>query len=210
MFEQYLREHACKLLGITTRASTGAQPAAPTTPHKQLNVETVLAPRSALVRRIRVAYGYPDDQFERHLLAPITSLASWLHLLPGHPGGGFDRSGGAIEQALTNCLFSLQAADGRTFDGSDVQAPSMDATQCWRLACGLGGLFVSLREMLTRIEVASDDGEIWPAAATPLMTWLVSRRAPKYHYHGLRLAATIIGPPSMSHRAASILRSCPS
>jgi hypothetical protein len=183
MSGRYLREHACKLLGIAAPASSGEQQAAPTTSLRQPSVETVLAPRSALVRRIRVAYGHPDDQFEGHLLAPITALASWLHFLPGHPGGGFERSGGAIEQALTNCLFSLQAADGRTFDGSDAEAPSIDATQCWRLACGLGGLFVSLRETLTRIEVASDDGELWPTAAMPLMTWLESRRAAKYHYH---------------------------
>jgi conjugal transfer pilus assembly protein TraI len=183
VFGRYFREQTCKLLGIAAPASSEAQLTEPTPSLRQPNVEAVLAPRSALVRRIRVVYGHPDDQFDGHLLAPITSLASWLHLLPGHPGGGFERSGGAIEQALTNCLFSLQAADGRTFDRPEAEASSTDATQCWRLACGLGGLFVSLRETLTRIEVASDDGALWPAAAMPLMTWLESRQVAKYHYH---------------------------
>src|SRR2546429_285024 len=77
MFGRDLREHACKPLGIAAPASSGDQPAAPTTSLRQPSVETVLAPLSALVRRIRVAYGHPDDQFEGHLLAPITALASW-------------------------------------------------------------------------------------------------------------------------------------
>jgi hypothetical protein len=182
MWSQNLLAQARKWLGVTS-AGVGDLPSpvdleAPA----HADVGAVLAPHSALLRRIRAAYGYPDDLFESHLLAPIRELASWLHFLPGHPGGGFEHPGGAIEQALTNCLFSLQAADGRTFDGSDTGAPSTDATQRWRLACALGGLFASLREIFARIEVASDEGNLWPVAATPLLHWLRSLPAPRYRY----------------------------
>ena len=56
--------------------------------------------------------------------SPIAALAAWLHALSGVPDGGFERRGGAIEQALTNCLFSLQAADGRTFDACHAETSS--------------------------------------------------------------------------------------
>jgi conjugal transfer pilus assembly protein TraI len=181
MFRHRLLDQTSRLLGILKPRPAPAPPGPPPALPASLSVQAVLAPHEALVRRIRVAYGYPDDEFRQHLLAPITALAAWLHFLPGHPGGGFERRGGAIEHALTNCLFSLQAADGRTF-GSDTEAPTLHGTQRWRLACALGGLFVSLPELLARIEVASDDGHVWPGSAMPLLDWLESLSATKYHY----------------------------
>ena len=150
---------------------------------QDLTAEGVLAPHAALVRRIRASHGYGDRDFSRHLQAPIAALAAWVHQLPGPPGSGFERRGGAIEQALTNCLFSLQAAEGLTFEASGAQAASLPATtQGWRLACALGGLFVALPEMLGRIEVVSEHGDAWPSVGMPLLDWLTSLPTPKYRY----------------------------
>lgn len=145
-------------------------------------VDQVLAPHAALLYRMRNAYGHQEQHFEQHLLAPITEFAAWVHFLPGPPGSGFERRGGALEQALRTSLFSLQAADGRTFDGSNSASPSHDGTQPWRLACALGGLFTGLRQFVSAIEVASEEGELWPASAMPLLCWLQALPAPKYHY----------------------------
>ncbi|HET9642912.1 MAG TPA: TraI domain-containing protein, partial [Burkholderiaceae bacterium] len=133
-----------------------------------------------------MAYGYTEVDFAQHLLRPITALAAWLHFLPGPPGGGFERRGGALEQALTNCLFSLQAAEGRTFDDGEAEGSPENNAQCWRLACALGGLFTNLADVLARIEVASDDGVLWPGEAMPLLQWLESLRASRYHYRWKR------------------------
>ena len=183
MLRHRLLGHASRLLGIRT---PGASPDAPSTAaplQTALSAEAVLALHAPLVCRIRVAYGYPDDEFRRHLHTPIAALAAWLHVLPGHPGGGFERRGGAVEQALTNCLFSLQAADGRTFElGSAEASPSPNHMQSWRLACALAGLVVSLPEVLGRIEVVSDDGHVWPGIGMPMLDWLTSLAAPRYHY----------------------------
>lgn len=182
MFLHSLLDRAGKRLGVVKPAPVPAPPnPSPPSPAPP-TVESVLAPHASLLHRIRAAYSCPEDDFRQHLLAPITALASWVHVLPGHPGGGFERRGGAIEQALTNCLFSLQAADGQTFDLSHAAAPSLHRVQRWRLACALGGLFVSLPELLARIEVVSDDGDAWPAFTMPLLDWLESLSATKYHY----------------------------
>ena len=149
---------------------------------RQEVVATMLSRDAALVRRIRVTYGRPDDEFQRHLLVSIEALAGWLHLLPGLPGSGFERPGGAFEQALSNCLYCLQAAEGRTFDESDTQAHPVDTARWWRLACALAGLFVSLRQWLARIEVVRDDGARWPSAAIPLLHWLESSPTPRYRH----------------------------
>jgi hypothetical protein len=142
-----------------------------------------LAPHAALVRRIRAAHGYGDRDFSHHLHAPITALAAWVHQLPGPPGSGFERRGGALEQALMNCLFSLQAAEGLTFEASGGEATSSPTiTQGWRLACALGGLFVALPEILGRIEVVSERGDAWPSVGMPLLDWLTTLPTPKYRY----------------------------
>ncbi|WP_140627768.1 TraI domain-containing protein [Methylibium rhizosphaerae] len=183
MLLHHLLANASRLLGIRITEATPnpSPPAAP--PQTALFTEAVLAPYASLVRRIRVAYGYPDDEFRRHLHTPIVALAAWLHVLPGHPGGGFERRGGAVEQALTNCLFSLQAADGRTFEAGSADVPtSPDHMQSWRLACALAGLVISLPEVLGRIEVVSDEGCVWPSMGMPMLDWLASLAAPRYRY----------------------------
>jgi len=184
MLGQLVLAQARRLMALMSPGAEGkptaSDPSAP--PIQPLAVSTPLRLHSALLRRIKTAYGYPDSQFERHLHAPISALAAWIHGLPGPPGGGFDHPGGAIEQALNNCLFSLQAADGRIFLDADFESPSADTTQHWRLACALGGLFVALPRMLATIEVVSEGGDRWPAAAMPLVQWLESRQARKYHH----------------------------
>lgn len=171
-----------RLVAIRASSTASEAPRAPAPVPASLTAESVLAPHTALVRRIRVAYGYPEAEFQPHLRAPITALAAWLHTLPGVPDGGFERRGGAIEQALTNCLFSLQAADGRTFDACHAETASPHDIQRWRLACALGGLFASLPETLERIEVVSASGRVWPGIATPLLDWLAALDTPKYRF----------------------------
>ena len=171
-----------RLVAIRTWETASEAPRAPAPVPNSLTAESALAPHTALVRRIQVTYGYPEAEFQQHLGAPITALAAWLHTLPGLPDGGFERRGGAIEQALTNCLFSLQAADGRTFDACHAEASSPYDMQRWRLACALGGLFASLPETLARIEVVSESGRVWPSIATPLLDWLATLDTPRYRF----------------------------
>lgn len=222
MFRHRLLDQAGRLLGIRKPEPTPGAPSPAAAPPTALTVETVLVPHAPLVRRIRVAYGYPDGEFRRHLHTPITALAAWVHMLPGVPGGGFERRGGAIEQALTNCLFSLQAADGRTFESSHTETPSSHDKQRWRLVCALGGLFVSLPEVLGRVEVVSEDGHVWPGIGVPLLEWLASLAVPKYHYRwgavrkesawpAIHAASRCITPEALSFldvRIAGALFSC--
>lgn len=222
MFRHRLLDQAGRLLGIRKPEPTPGAPSPAAALPTALTVETVLVPHAPLVRRIRVAYGYPDGEFHRHLHTPITALAAWVHMLPGLPGGGFERRGGAIEQALTNCLFSLQAADGRTFESSHTETPLLHDKQRWRLVCALGGLFVSLPELLGRVEVVSEDGHVWPGIGVPLLEWLTSLAVPKYHYRwgavrkesawpAIYAASRCITPDALSFlgaRIASALFSC--
>lgn len=143
--------------------------------------DDALKPQAALVDRLRTAYGYPEPQFQKHLLSAIEAYAMWFHCLPG-PAADHRGQGGALRQALLTSLFSLQAADGRTFDGSDTEAPSSETTHRWRLACALGGLFAPVGPLLTYLEVVSEDGELWLPMADPLVGWLQARRIRKYHY----------------------------
>ncbi len=160
------------------------------------NAEEALAPHTAILRRIRMAYGCSDDEFRQHLLAPTTALAEWIHTLPGPPGSGFERYGGAVEQGLTHCLFSLQAADGRTFGACHAEVSPPQEQQRWKLACALGGLFHPLHETLGRIEVASPDGHVWPGIATPLLGWLASLEVPKYRFRWTAARLDLARPAS--------------
>jgi conjugal transfer pilus assembly protein TraI len=183
MLSHRLLDRASQYLGLRGPEQAPDAPTGKVGSPQDLTAEGVLAPHAALVRRIRAAHGYGDRDFSRHLQAPIVALAAWVHQLPGPPGSGFERRGGAIEQALTNCLFSLQAAEGLTFEASGGEAASLPAiTQGWRLACALGGLFVALPDILGRIEVVSERGDAWPSVGMPLLDWLTSLPTPKYRY----------------------------
>jgi hypothetical protein len=183
MLSQRLLDRASEYFGLRGPEQVPDAPTGKVRSPQDLTAEGVLAPHAALVRRIRAAHGYAERDFSHHLHAPITALAAWVHQLPGPPGSGFERRGGALEQALTNCLFSLQAAEGLTFEASGGEAASLPAiTQGWRLACALGGLFVALPEILGRIEVVSEHGNAWPSVGMPLLDWLTSLPTPKYRY----------------------------
>ena len=183
MLGHRLLDRARQCIGLRGPKQASDAPADAARSAPDLSVDRVLAPHAALVRRIRAAYGHADGDFSRHLQAPITALAAWVHQLPGPPGSGFERRGGAVEQALTNCLYSLQAAEGLTFEAGGGEAASLPAiTQAWRLACALGGLFVALPDVLERIEVVSERGDAWPGMGMPLLDWLRSLPTPKYHY----------------------------
>jgi len=195
VFGHRLLSHAGHLLGLRKPDPTPEASSTDAAAQTALTAEAALAPHAALVRRIRVAYGHPDVEFDRQLHAPVVALAAWLHLMPGHPGGGFERRGGAIEQALTNCLFSLQAAEGRTFavDGAEGSA-SPGHARSWRLACALGGLFASLPDVLARIEVVSHDGQVWPGIGLPLIDWLRSLGVSRYHYRWISARSDFARP----------------
>lgn len=194
MFGHTLLARAGRLFTGPAALPAPPKPSAPTsTVAAPFSIEQVLAPNAALLRRLRVAYGYRDRQFERHILAPLGAFAEWVHTLPGPPDSGFEHLGGAIEQAMTNCLHCLQAADGLTFDGATVGA-SLDTASKWRLACALGGLFAALPHLLSRIEVVSASGDPWPSAALPFQRWLGSDPAPRYR-HRWKCTADDVGVP---------------
>lgn len=183
MLSHRLLDQARQCIGLRGPSQASGAPTDAVRSPPDLTVDPVLAPHAALVRRIRAAYGHANGEFSRHLYEPITALAAWVHQLPGPPGSGFERRGGAIEQALTNCLYSLQAAEGLTFEAGGGEAASLPAiTQRWRLACALGGLFAALPDVLGRIEVVSECGDAWPGVGMPLLDWLQSLPTPKYHY----------------------------
>jgi len=194
MFSHTLLARAGRLFtGATAPSAPPKPPAPPPTVAAPFSIEQVLAPHAALLRLLRVAYGYRDGQFERHILAPLGALAEWVHTLPGSPDSGFEHHGGAIEQAMTNCLHCLQAADGLTFDDASV-GTSLDTAPKWQLACALGGLFAVLPHLLSSIEVVSASGDLWPSTALPLQRWLGSDPAPRYR-HRWKCTAEGVGMP---------------
>lgn len=180
MFGHPLWVRAAKLFSGANSPSTFPKASVPAVA-APFSADQVLAPNAALLGRIRAIYGFGGDQFDRHLLAPISALAEWLHTLPGPPDSGFEHHGGAVEQTVTHCLCCLQAADGLTFGSTNVLA-TVDTAPRWQLACALGGLFASLPQLLSRIEVASTSGHLWPSTALPLQHWLATNLTPQYRH----------------------------
>lgn len=180
MFNHPLLALAGKLFSGSVATSAASKTSAPAVP-APLSAEQILMPNAALLHRIRAAYGCTDDQFARHILAPISALAEWLHTLPALPDSGFEYPGGAIGQAMTHCLCCLQAADGLTFSDVNVLA-TPDSALKWRLGCALGGLFAALPQLLCCIEVASTNGHLWPSTVVPLQEWLAHHPTPKYRH----------------------------
>jgi hypothetical protein len=55
---------------VAMRAWTSASGAPRAPAPASLTAESILAPHTALVRRIQVTYGYPEAEFKQHLGAP--------------------------------------------------------------------------------------------------------------------------------------------
>ncbi len=182
METHWLRQAWAQCRASLNRSTVPPATPAPSPPSLRPSAADGLEQQRDLIARVRSAYGFSDAEFDLHLRSAIDALANWLHCLPGPPATEFGAKGGALRQALTTALFCLQAAEGRTFDGSTTEAPSNDLTQRWRLACALGGLFTPLEALLGHLDVVDDDGELWLPTAEPLVPWLQARGTTRYHY----------------------------
>jgi conjugal transfer pilus assembly protein TraI len=139
-----------------------------------------LAPVSTIVARIKTTYGFDNAHFDTHVMEVLRGLAAYLHQLPATHNGEFLGSSGALRMSLEIGLYSLQAAEGRTFGDNDEIGPASYMKHRWRLATLLGGLFSELYRVFGRVQVFNDNGECWPVECLPLNSWLSETATKRY------------------------------
>ena len=169
-------------------------------PQSELTGRDLLAPVSVIVARIKTAYGFNDAHFDTHVMEVLQELASYLHQLPATPNSEFSGSSGALRMALEIGLYSLQAAEGRTFGDNDDVGPASYMKHRWRLASLLGGLFSELHRVFGHVQVFNDNGECWPMECLPLNNWLSETAAKRY---SLKWRNTVIDAHALTVHIAS-------
>jgi conjugal transfer pilus assembly protein TraI len=157
-----------------------ADPGLPAVP-----VEDIVASQSALIARLRHAVGCDDATFAALHLAPIESLARYLHLLPASAHAHFAGAGGLFRQCLECAFFCAQSAGGRVFATSGPAADRHALEPRWRHAAFLAGLTCELRQPLAESIVCDDAGREWPRFLGGLDAWIDDLGLARYHVNWL-------------------------
>lgn len=137
-----------------------------------LTEDAAVLQQAAIIRRIKMSYGFDDRTFESHVLTSIHGLARYLYLIPASSSAIYPGAGGAFRMSLEIGLYALHAADGRSFERQDTGRSRDELRHRWRLASLLAGMFGELHRVFDRVEVANEKGEYWPVGVTPLLDWL--------------------------------------
>jgi conjugal transfer pilus assembly protein TraI len=186
-------EHASEACAAVPRARRPAcdptlayPPADPGLP--AVAVADIIASQSALIGRLRRAVGGDDATFTALHLAPIESLASYIHLLPASAHAHFAGAGGLFRQCLEGAFFCAQAAGGRVFVANEPADRRQALEPRWRHAAFLAGLTCELGQPLARAVVCDDAGREWPRFLGGLDAWIDDLGLARYHVNWLPAA----------------------
>ena len=165
----------------TERAAASARPKnLAATSLNTVATADVIAGQAALLRRIKMSYGFNERTFATHVFTSIDGLARYLYLIPASSSGIYPNAGGAFRMALEIGLYALHAADGHSFSRQDAGQSRDELRHRWRLASLLSGMFGELHRVFARVEVVNQQGEFWPAGIVPLVDWLNQTSSKRY------------------------------
>lgn len=168
--------------------------------NKLLTTAQVVSTQSALIRRIKMSYGFDDVTFHAHILPSINALAGYLHLIPASSGSIFPGDAGALRMSLEIGLYSIHSADGRNFSSHGGASGRDELRHRWRLASLLAGMYGELHRVLSRVQVVNDDGKSCPVGLIPITEWL---SITKSQYYTVAFRATPIETRALAFHIAS-------
>ena len=125
-----------------------------------------------------------DDIFEQYYLAPLRSLASYVHLLPASESHHHRGAGGLFRHAIEVALWSLQLGDRVLLPGDQTPRRRREIEPRWHVAVFLSALCHDIGKPITDLKVTSQDGEkSWNPFAEDLYSWASANAVNHYFLH---------------------------
>ncbi len=125
-----------------------------------------------------------DDIFEQYYLAPLRSLASYVHLLPASESHHHRGAGGLFRHAIEVALWSLQLGDRVLLPGDQAPRRRREIEPRWHVAVFLSALCHDIGKPITDLKVTSQDGEkSWNPFAEDLYSWASVNAVDHYFLH---------------------------
>lgn len=134
--------------------------------------QVVLATQADMIRRLRLMAGTTNEEFDRLYGSVLTSLASYLDLLPASASGTHMGAGGLFRLALEIAFYARQASEGVVFAGRDGVEKRRILEPRWQYATFLAGMCCELYRPLSRMVIVTENGKEWPMHRLGLADWL--------------------------------------
>jgi conjugal transfer pilus assembly protein TraI len=146
-----------------------------------VDVGELISQQSEILRRIKLAYGVEQSQFDSELTPIVERFARYVHLLPATPANYFRSAAGLLRMSLDVAFYSVQAVDSTLFQGLKSISQRQHLEPRWRLATFIAGLCAELHRALGPVVVTNDRGLEWPPYLGPLYDWAHAQSAERYH-----------------------------
>ena len=171
------------------------RPSVPVYPPHDLGLEfhppeEVLATQAPLIKRLRLAAGVPDAEYEALFGEVVRNLAGYINLLPASETDTHTGAGGLFRLALEVGFFALQASEATIFAARAGVEKRRDLEPRWRYAAFLAGICCELHRPITQMIVTAPNGAQWPPYQIGLGQWLAEQGTDRYFIRWLKSNAT--------------------
>lgn len=140
----------------------------------RVTVEALLDTQVDLLRRLRLATGTSDQNYEQLYGDVVRRLAQTVGLLPATETETHQGAGGLFRLALEMGFYALQSSESAIFAARAGVERRRLLEPRWRYATWLAGICAELYRPVTTMVVTTAEGLQWPAYQEPLDGWLDS------------------------------------
>ena len=145
-----------------------------------VSIGDLLRDHADLLRRIRLAYGAEQADFDKEVRPTIERFAGYVHLLPATAASYFCAFGGLLHMSLEVAFYAVQAVDSTLFQGLKTISQRQHLEPRWRLATFIAGLCSEVHRAMTQTLVVDGLGAQWHPYLGGLHQWATAQRATQY------------------------------
>lgn len=145
------------------------------------SIDKVVATQDELVKRVRTALGFNEEQYLELILPVIHRYAEFVHLLPASEAHHHRGAGGLFRHGLEVAFWAAQASESVIFSIEGSPRERRNNEPRWRLASCFSGLLHDAGKPLSDVSVTNKDGSvIWNPYANTLFRWASHHKVDRY------------------------------
>lgn len=162
------------------KSALGAGATAPAASYPVQSAADLLRAQHALITRIKLTAGLPDQAYEQLVLPAVVGFAEFVQLIPATRDRHHYEPGGLFQHGSETALLALQLADSRVIGGGLTAERRRVIESRWRLAAFYAGLCHDLGKVATDLDVLSRKGDRWDPLRGSLSAWVATNGQQHY------------------------------
>lgn len=144
-------------------------------------VDDLLSAEAEQVRRIRDALALSPDDYNRLVHQLLSSLTSYVQLLPMTRAGAYRSAGGMLRHALDVARHAVQLTDATVLESQSPAEKRRRLEPLWRYAIFVAALTRGTHHIVSSMTVTAEDGTVWQPLVESLSAWAIRCRTAAYH-----------------------------